>query len=124
MIGSVVALSGTVLRSPELVTTSTGHNMTAFPVKVRRDWVGPDGSRQSEHSTCEVIVWADMAVNVVDTLVKGDRVCVIGVLQSRKLERDDGTVEHRLAVVADDIGPSMRWAAYDKLEDDEDDDGR
>jgi single-strand DNA-binding protein len=51
-----------------------------------------------------------MAENVSETLTRGARVMVAGRLEQRSWETQDGDKRSKVEVVADEIGPSLRWA--------------
>ena len=51
-----------------------------------------------------------MAENVGESLSKGTRVIVTGRLEQRSWETQDGDKRSVVEVVADEIGPSLRWA--------------
>jgi len=51
-----------------------------------------------------------MAENVSESLTRGSRVIVNGRLEQRSWETQDGDKRSKVEVVADEIGPSLRWA--------------
>jgi single-strand DNA-binding protein len=51
-----------------------------------------------------------MAENVSESLGKGSRVVVTGRLEQRSWETENGEKRSVVEIVADDIGPSLRWA--------------
>ena len=51
-----------------------------------------------------------MAENVSETLTAGARVMVAGRLEQRSWETQEGDKRSKVEVVADEIGPSLRWA--------------
>jgi single-strand DNA-binding protein len=51
-----------------------------------------------------------MAENVSETLTRGARVMVTGRLEQRSWETQEGDKRSKVEVVADEIGPSLRWA--------------
>jgi single-strand DNA-binding protein len=55
-------------------------------------------------------VWRDQAVHVAESLARGTRVVVVGRLVQRSWQADDGTTRPVVEVVADELGPSLRWA--------------
>ena len=67
-------------------------------------------SRDSEPSFFTVIVWRDQAEHAAESLAKGSRVVVIGRLQQRAWTAEDGSARSVVEVVADELGPSLRWA--------------
>jgi single-strand DNA-binding protein len=51
-----------------------------------------------------------MAENVAESVTKGSRVVVTGRLDQRSWETQDGDKRSKVEVVADEIGPSLRYA--------------
>ena len=51
-----------------------------------------------------------MAENVAESVSKGTRVLVTGRLEQRSWETNDGEKRSKVEIVADEIGPSLRWA--------------
>ena len=47
---------------------------------------------------------------MADTLVKGSRVIVTGRLEQRSWETDQGDKRSKVEIIADEVGPSLRWA--------------
>ena len=57
--------------------------------------------------------WRDLAENVALSLSKGMRVVVTGRIEQRSWETDDGEHRSKVEIVADEIGPSLRFATAD-----------
>ena len=57
-----------------------------------------------------MIVWRDQAEHAAESLAKGSRVVVVGRLQQRAWTAEDGSIRSVVDVVADELGPSLRWA--------------
>jgi single-strand DNA-binding protein len=57
-----------------------------------------------------VIVWRDQAEHAAESLAKGNRVVVMGRLQQRSWAAEDGSARSTIEVVAEELGPSLRWA--------------
>jgi single-stranded DNA-binding protein len=55
-------------------------------------------------------VWHDQAEHAAQSLAKGSRVVVLGRLQQRTWTAEDGSARSAVEVVADGLGPSLRWA--------------
>ena len=68
------------------------------------------GQREQEPSFFTVIAWRDQAEHAAESLSKGSRVVVMGRLQQRSWTADDGSARSVVDVVADELGPSLRWA--------------
>jgi single-strand DNA-binding protein len=57
-----------------------------------------------------VIAWRDQAEHAAESLAKGNRVVVMGRLQQRSWAAEDGSARSTIEVVAEELGPSLRWA--------------
>jgi len=107
--GNTVTLVGNVTRDPELRFLNSGAALCNFGVAVNRRWQ-QDGEWQEEAHFFDVTAWRDLAENIAETVKKGDRVIIDGRLQFRQWEAEDGGNRSKVEVVADDVGPSLRWA--------------
>jgi single-strand DNA-binding protein len=72
--------------------------------------VAVSGQREQEASFFTVIVWRDQAEHAAQSLAKGSRVVVVGRLQQRAWTAEDGAARSVVEVVAEELGPSLRWA--------------
>src|SRR4029453_1085141 len=108
---SNVTVVGNLTRDPELRFTPAGAPVTTFGVAVNRRWQNRD-SQQWEESTSffNVTCWRDLAQNVSESLEKGSRVVVTGRLEQRSGKPKDGYPRSVVEIVADEVGPSLRWA--------------
>ena len=68
------------------------------------------GRREQEASFFTVVVWHDQAEHTAQSLSRGSWVVVVGRLQQRAWTADDGSARSVVEVVADELGPSLRWA--------------
>ena len=68
---------------------------------------------QEATSFFDVVCWRDLAENVALCLSKGMRVVVTGRIEQRSWETDDGEHRSKVEIVADEIGPSLRFATAD-----------
>jgi single-stranded DNA-binding protein len=55
-------------------------------------------------------VWRDQAEHAAQSLAKGSRIVVVGRLQQRTWTAEDGSGHSMVEVVAEELGPSLRWA--------------
>lgn len=106
---NTITLVGNLTREPELRFTQSGLPVANFGVAVNR-LVGKGDDRREEVSFFDVTAWDSLAMNVND-LPKGTRVIVQGRLQQRTWETDEGEKRSKVEIVADEVGPSLRWAA-------------
>lgn len=104
-----VTLVGNLTRDPELRYTTSGRAVLTMGIAVNRRYQ-VNGEWQEEVSFFNVVAWADLAENTAATLDKGSRAIVFGRLQQREYENNEGEKRTVVEIVADDIGPSLRWA--------------
>ena len=103
MTEAAVSFAGNLTDDPELRHTEGGIARAMFRVAV-------SGRREQESSFFTVIVWRDQAEHASQSLTKGSRVVVVGRLQQRSWTTEDGTTRSGVEVVAEELGPSLRWA--------------
>lgn len=108
--GNSITLVGNVTRDPELRFTPSGQANTRFGLAVNRRWQDrASGEWQEATSFFDVVCWREMAENASESLSKGSRVIVSGRLEQRSWEQE-GQKRSAVEVIADEIGPSLRWA--------------
>ena len=98
-----VSFAGNLTDQPELRHTEAGIARAMFRVAV-------SGRREQEASFFTVVVWRDQAEHAAESLSKGSRVVVVGRLQQRSWTAEDGSARSVVEVMADELGPSLRWA--------------
>ncbi len=109
--GNVVTLVGNITRDPELRFTNTGQATSSFGLAVNRRWQNRQTQEWEEATSFfDIVCWREMAENAAESLSKGSRVIVTGRLDQRSWETPDGDRRSKVEVVADEIGPSIRWA--------------
>jgi single-strand DNA-binding protein len=72
--------------------------------------VAVSGRREQEASFFTVVVWRDQAEHASQSLSRGSRVVVMGRLQQRSWTAEDGSARSTVEVIAEELGPSLRWA--------------
>ncbi len=106
-----VTLVGNVTRDPELRFTPAGVAQATFGLAVNRRWQNRQTQEWEEAvSFFDVVAWRELAENASESLSKGVRVLVTGRLEQRSWESNEGEKRSKVEVVADEIGPSLRWA--------------
>ena len=111
MNGNSVTLVGNVTRDPELRFTASGQATASFGLAVNRVWNDRQTNEKKEAvSFFDIVCWREMAENCSESLSKGARVVVTGRLEQRSWETPEGEKRSKIEVVADEIGPSLRWA--------------
>lgn len=97
-----VSLVGNITSEPVLRHTAKGAAVLNFSVAVSES--------ADKTSFYDVTAWQDLAQNAAETLSKGMRVVVMGVLTQSSWETNEGEKRNKVQVVADSIGPDLRWA--------------
>jgi len=104
-----VTLIGNLTRDPELRFTTGGRGVASFGLAVNRRYQ-QNGEWQEQTSFFNVVAWGQLGENAAASLHKGARIMVSGRLEQRSYETQDGDKRSVVEVVADEIGPSLRWA--------------
>jgi single-strand DNA-binding protein len=103
MTDASVSFAGNLTEAPELRHTEGGIARATFRVAV-------SGRGDQEASFFTVVVWRDQAEHAAASLAKGSRIVVIGRLQQRSWTAENGSARSTVEVVAEELGPSLRWA--------------
>jgi len=109
MADNTITLVGNITRDPELRFTQTGRGVASFGIAVNRRYQ-VNNEWQEQTSFFNVVAWGTLGENAAASLNKGDRVIVFGRLEQRSWETQDGEKRSVVEVIADELGPSMRWA--------------
>ncbi len=109
--GNSVTLIGNITRDPELRFTPSGQPTATFGLAVNRRWQNRQTNEWEEATSFfDVVTWRELAENASESLEKGSRVIVTGRLEQRSWETPDGERRSKVEVIADEVGPSLRWA--------------
>ncbi len=111
MAENTVTVIGNVTRDPEMRYTPSGQAQTTISLAVNRRWRDQASNDWKEATSYfDVVCWREMADNACETLSKGMRVIATGRLEQRSWETN-GEKKSKVEIVADEIGPSLRWAS-------------
>ena len=99
MINSVV-LVGRITKSPELKSTQSNISFTNFTLAVNRQFTSQNGEQEVDFIQC--IAWRKQAENMAQYLHKGSLIGVLGRIQTRTYEADNGT-RYITEVVCDNV---------------------
>lgn len=109
--GNSVTIVGNLTRDPELRFTQTGQAKATLGVAVSRRWQNRQTQEWEEATSFfNVICWGELGDNASESLSKGSRVVVTGRLDQRSWETPEGDKRSVIEIVADEIGPSLRYA--------------
>lgn len=97
-------LVGNLTRDPELRATASGISVCTFTVAVNRR-VSRDAQAQGQRDAdfIPIVTWRGLADNCARYLAKGRKVAVIGSIQTRSYDAQDGSKRYVTEVVADDV---------------------
>jgi single-strand DNA-binding protein len=109
MADNTVTVVGNITRDPELRFTTGGRAVASFGIAVNRRYQ-VNNEWQEQTSFFDVVAWAQLGENAAASLNKGARVIISGRLEQRSWETPDGDKRSKIEIVADEIGPSLRWA--------------
>jgi single-strand DNA-binding protein len=109
MADNTVTLVGNVTRDPELRYTTGGRGVASFGMAVNRRYQ-VNGEWQEQTSFFNVVAWGTLGENAAACITKGTRLVVFGRLEQRSWETQDGEKRTVVEVIADELGPSLRWA--------------
>jgi len=109
MADNTITVVGNITRDPELRFTTGGRAVASFGIAVNRRYQ-VNNEWQEQTSFFDVVAWAQLGENAAASLSKGSRVIVNGRLEQRSWETQDGEKRSKVEIVADEIGPSLRWA--------------
>ena len=94
-------LIGNLTRDPEYKTTSGGVAVCRFTLAINRRFADANGNRAADYIT--VIAWRQLADLCARYLSKGKKVGVVGQIQSRSYDAQDGSKRYVTEVVADEV---------------------
>lgn len=95
-----VFLIGNLSKDPELRTTNSGTSVCTFSIAVNRR---KDKDGNSTADFFSIVAWRQLAELCGKYLAKGRKVSVVGELQNRSYEANDGTKRHVTEIVANEI---------------------
>ncbi len=94
-------LIGNLTKDPELRTTSGGVSVCQFTLAVNRRFTNQQGVREADF--IPIVVWRQTAELCARYLSKGRKCAVIGTIQTRSYDAQDGTKRFVTEVVADEV---------------------
>ncbi|MEY3414202.1 MAG: single-stranded DNA-binding protein, partial [Actinomycetota bacterium] len=109
MADNSITLVGNLTRDPEIRFTATGRAVASFGIAVGRRYQ-VNGEWQEQTSYFNITAWGQLGENAAATFTKGTRVVVTGRLEQREYTSREGEKRTAIDVIADELGPSLRWA--------------
>ena len=96
-----VFLIGNLTRDPELSETAGGVPVCHFSIAVNRNYSSQDGERQTDFFNCTA--WRAMAESIARYTKKGKKVAVVGSVQMRNYEDNQGVKRTAVDIIAQDV---------------------
>lgn len=96
-----VWLLGNLTKDPESQTTSSGITVCKFTLAVQRRFNNADGEKETDF--INIVVWRALAENCIKYLKKGSKAAVVGSIQTRTYDAQDGTKRYVTEIVAEEV---------------------
>lgn len=96
-----VILVGNLTKDPELQTTTSGISVCRMTVAVQRKFTNADSEREADY--INVVVWRKSAESCAKYLAKGRKCGVVGTLQTRSYDAQDGSKRYVTEVIAEEV---------------------
>ena len=108
---NTVTLVGNLTRDPEITFFQDDKSVVNSALAVNKSYKDATGEWKEETTFVDLSIWQNAgAENVANSLTKGDRVIVTGVLKQNTWQAEDGTNRSKIEVTVFEIGPTMKWA--------------
>jgi single-strand DNA-binding protein len=104
-----VTIVGNLVDTPELRFTPQGKAVANFTVAVSKRVKDGNDWKDGPSSFYRCALWDAAAENLAESLVKGQRVIVVGEIAQRSYEHN-GEKRSTFEVTASEVGPSLKWA--------------
>ena len=106
-----VTLVGNLTREPEIRFFQGDKSVVNTGLAINKSFKNASGEWQEETDFVDLSIWQNAgAENVANSLSKGDRVIVSGVLKQNTWQTDSGENRSKVEVTVLEIGPTMKWA--------------
>ena len=94
-------LIGNLVADPELRKTQSDVSVCTFRIAVQRRFANQQGVREADFFN--IVAWRQTAELCAKFLTKGRKVGVIGAIQYRSYDAQDGTKRYITEIVADEV---------------------
>mgnify|MGYP002868343902 CR=1 FL=1 len=100
MVNSVI-LVGRLAQDPELYLTENGKKKSVITLAVPRNYKNINGEYDTDFLDC--VLWTGIAENTHEYCKTGDIIGVKGRLQTRMIEKEDGTKQKKVEMIAEKV---------------------
>lgn len=113
-----VRILGNLTRTPELKNIN-GTNLVNLSIAVNKNWTDKTtGQKMEKTEFISCVVFGNQAVNCSKYLVKGQQVFVLGEINNRVIEKEDGSKDYKTGINAHTVmfGNKPRGSAESEAE--------
>lgn len=96
-------LLGNLTRDPEYRMTPNGKSVASFSIATNRKWKTNEGQQQEDTQFHNIVTWGKLAEIANQILYKGRKALIVGRIQTRSWEGQDGVKRYTTEIVADHI---------------------
>lgn len=104
-------LIGNLTKDPEISTTTSGISVCNFTLAISRKYANAQGEREADF--INIIAWRNTGEFVHKYFRKGQKMAVVGTIQTRNYENQEGKKVYVTEVVADEVEFVERKGAGD-----------
>lgn len=94
-------LIGNLVRDPEIRQTKTGVSTCTFTIAVNRLHTNGQGKREADF--LPIVTWRGMAESCAKHLRQGNKAGIVGSIQTRSYDAQDGSKRYVTEIVADEV---------------------
>ncbi len=94
-------LIGRITRDPELKKTQSDKSVTSFTLAVNRTFKNANGEREADF--INIVAWNKRADNIVQWCSKGDLISIVGSINTRNYENQQGQLVYVTEVIANNF---------------------
>ena len=110
-----VFLIGNLTRDPELTETPSGVPVCRFSIAGNRNYASQDGERQTDFFN--ITAWRAMGETIARYTKKGNKVAVVGSIQMRNYEDNQGVKRTAVDIIVQDVEfltPKTNGVSFDE----------
>ena len=106
-----VTVVGNLTREPEIRFFQGDRAVVNTGLAINKSFKNASGEWQEDTDFVDLSIWQNAgAENVANSLTKGDRVIVSGVLKQNTWQTDSGENRSKVEITVLEIGPTLKWA--------------
>ena len=94
---------GNLTKDPEFRMIPSGQAVASFSLATNRRWTTKEGNQQEDTQYHNIVAWGKLAEICQKILYKGRKTLVVGRIQTRNWEGQDGIKRYTTEIVADHI---------------------